>query len=233
MLNFCAHRTLSGAAPGESLVAQDCVLCGAGSRRLVCAACEEALPRALASCARCALPLPLTGICGQCVRRAPAFDAAAAAFDYRFPVDRLVRRYKYAGDLAVGRWLGERLAERVGPHETPALIVAPPSTRERLRARGFNPALEIAKVVARRVGASVALEGLVRTRETAPQPGLARNARRRNIEGAYATRLDLAGRDVVIVDDVMTTGATLEAAARVLKRAGAGRVTAWVAARTP
>jgi ComF family protein len=198
-----------------ALLGQDCVLCGGASVALVCRGCRAGLPVCLYE--------PL-------VPR--AFDDVWAAYDYRFPVDRLVRRFKFAGDLAIGRWLGERLAARV--HGAGAdVIVAPPSTRARLRERGFNPALEIAKVVARRRRIPVALEGLRRVRETAPQPGLARASRRRNLEGAFACGIDVRGRHVAIVDDVLTTGATVEAAATVLKAAGAARVSVWVVARAP
>ena len=216
-----------------SIFGNDCALCGARSPALVCGACDLALPRARAACERCALPLPRPGTCGRCRRCATPVDAAVAAFDYRFPVDRLVRRFKYAGDLAVGRWLGESLAARVAGEARPALIVVPASTRARLRERGFNPALEIAKATARRLRRPYAIGGLVRTRETSPQPGLGRDARRRNLAGAFACGLDLRGLHVALVDDVLTTGATVEAAAAALKHAGAERVVAWIVARTP
>ncbi len=235
MLNFRASVGAGRLRALPGLLDQDCALCCGPSERLVCSACDATLPRPGAACVRCALPLPHAGLCGRCRAHPPAFDATLAAFEYRFPVDRIVQRFKYAGDLALGRWLAERLADCVlgEVEEDAALIVAPPSTRARIRERGFNPALEIAKTVARRVGVPWAIDGLVRTRETSSQPGLGRDERRRNVEGALAAGRDVEGRHVVLVDDVMTTGATAEAAARVLKRAGAVRVTAWVAARAP
>src|SRR5688500_18939000 len=183
---FCAARGRAAAGALAAIFGSDCTLCGARSRGLVCEACENAMPRVAAACRRCALPMPLPGTCGRCLRRATPLDAAIATFDYRFPIDRLVRRFKYAGDLAIGRWLGDALAERVANEPRPALLVAPASTRARLRERGFNPALEIAKAAAKRLGSRCAIAGLVRTRETAPQPGLSRGARRRNLAGAFA-----------------------------------------------
>jgi len=232
MLNF---RAIAGGSRRlvDRVLDEDCALCVASSDALVCHACRANLPRARFACTRCALPLPRAGTCGACRSRAPAFDGAIAAFDYRFPVDRLVRRFKYAGDLALGRWLAERLAASIDGEPMPSLIVAPPSTRQRLRERGFNPALEVAKRVAAHVAVPCSLEGLIRTRETVPQPGLGRDERRRNLEGVLATRLHLEGKSVALVDDVMTTGATADAAARVLKRAGAERVCVWVVARAP
>src|SRR5512140_3524599 len=129
-------------------LANDCALCGAGcGGELLCEACAASLPRIGPACARCGLPLPSGGICGACLRDAPAFDGAVTAFAYGFPLDRLVQRFKYGGDLAIGGWLASALAQRVAHESRPQLLVAPPLTRARLRERGFNQALEVAKVV--------------------------------------------------------------------------------------
>ena len=217
----------------DAVLDQDCALCAGASARLVCTACEGSLPRPRSSCIRCAIALPAADVCGECRRHPPRFDETVAAFEYRFPIDRLVQRFKYAGDLALGRWLGEQLAARLARVDSPALVVAPPSSPERLRERGFNPGLEIAKTVAARLALRHSIDAVSRTRKTAPQPGLGRKARRRNLEGVFDCRLPLEGRHVAIVDDVLTTGATADAVAAVLKRAGAARVSVWVAARTP
>ena len=228
------------AAPGRlaagvlaGVFAQDCALCGAPSGRLVCTGCLASLSRPRAACARCAIALAEAALCGRCRARPPAFDETRAAFDYRFPIDRLMQRFKYAGDLALGRWFAEELAATLRDADRPHVIACPPSTTERLRERGFNPALEIAKVVARRLDVRCAIGGLARARDTAPQPGLGRGARQRNIEGALRCAMACEGLHVALVDDVMTTGATANAAARVLKRAGAARVSVWAVARTP
>jgi ComF family protein len=210
---------------------QDCLLCLADSDRVICPACESALPSIEAACDGCAITLAQAGLCGECLSRPFAFDDARSCFEYRFPLDRLVHRFKFAGDLAVGRWLALRLAQRVADAR-PDLVVAPPLTGSRLRERGFNQALEIAKVVARRVHARCDIDGLVKARETAPQPGLSRRERRANLRDAFRCRRDVDGLHVAVVDDVMTTGATLDAVSSVLKRAGAARVSAWCVART-
>ena len=144
-----------------------------------------------------------------------------------------MQRFKYASDLALGRWLALQLAARVANEARPHLVLAPPAAEDRLRTRGFNQALEIAKVVGARLGVRGSIRGLARTRKTSPQPGLGREERRRNLEGAFQCRLDLEGQHVAIVDDVLTTGATADALAAVLKQAGAARVSLWVVARTP
>jgi len=194
---------------------QDCALCGAGaSPSLVCAECERRMPACFDD-----TPLEAIEVC--------------AAFDYRFPVDRLVHRFKFAGDLAIGRWLATRLAQRVQSLPRPDLIVAPPLTPASLRRRGFNQALEIAKVVGRAHGVRVSLDALVKTRETEPQPSLGAEERRRNLRDAFSCRAEVRGLAVAIVDDVITTGGTALAIAQALRAAGALRVCAWSVARTP
>ena len=193
---------------------QDCVLCGANAPSLVCGQCERRMPACFDD-----TPLDAIEVC--------------AAFDYRFPVDRLVRRFKFAGDLAIGRWLATRLAQRVQSLPRPDLIVAPPLTPASLRRRGFNQALEIAKVVGRAHGVRVSLDALVKTRETEPQPSLSALERRRNLRDAFSCRADVRGLAVAIVDDVITTGGTALAIAQALRAAGALRVCAWSVARTP
>ena len=193
---------------------QDCVLCGANAPSLVCGQCERRMPACFDD-----TPLDAIEVC--------------AAFDYRFPVDRLVHRFKFAGDLAIGRWLATRLAQRVRSLPRPDLIVAPPLTPASLRRRGFNQALEIAKVVGRAHGLHVSLDALVKTRETEPQPSLGAEERRRNLRDAFTCRADLRGLAVAIVDDVITTGGTVLAIAQALRAAGAANVCAWSVARTP
>ena len=222
------------AMPAAHAFGADCALCGKAVREgLVCAACCEGMPRTGVACPRCALPLETPGICGRCLRDAPAFDAAIAVFEYGFPVDRLVQRFKYSGDLTIGRWLALELAAHIAKVARPDLLIAPPLTASRLAQRGFNQALEIAKVVAGRLQIGYSLNGMVRTHESAPQAGLTRQQRRANLRGAFRCDEPVEGLHVIVVDDVMTTGATVDAMARVLKAAGAARVDAWCIARTP
>jgi ComF family protein len=193
-----------------ALLGSDCFLClDRAADGLVCAACAASLP----SAAR--------------------FEGGIACYDYRFPVDRLVQRFKFAGDLAVGRWLSRRLAARVRAETRPVVIVPMPLAPRRLRERGFNQAAEIARVVARTLRVPCALRALERTRDAPPQSKLGRRARRANLGGAFRCRMRLRGKRVALVDDVITTGATAHAAAQALRRAGASHVDIWVLARTP
>jgi ComF family protein len=217
------------------LWSEDCVLCLCAARAgMLCEACARDLSRKSAACPHCALSLPAAqGACAACRRQRFAFDRAIACFDYRFPLDRLVQRFKYAGDLALGRRLARSLAEIAAGEPRPDALVVPPLSPARLRARGFNQALEIAREVGRRLRVRVAPELLVRLRETPAQAGLGRRARRDNLRGAFACTQSLAGARVAIVDDVLTTGATADTIARVLKSAGAESVAVWALARAP
>ena len=213
----------------------DCTLCLApAGGELLCEACRADVERAGAACERCALRLDAPFVdCPACRHTDFAFDRAVARFDYRFPLDRLVQRFKYGADLALGSSLARALADRLEPEPRVELLVVPPLSAARLRERGFNQALEIARVVGRRLRVPVAREALVRTRETQVQAGLGRAARRANVRDVFACTASLEGARVAIVDDVLTTGATLDAIARTLKSAGATHVAAWTLARAP
>lgn len=227
LLNSCREIAQTG-------IAQPCLLCGARSRTgLLCRPCADDLPRLPAErCPCCALPTPAGAVCGACLKRPPAFDSAAAVFCYDFPVDVLVQRLKYAGQTAIADYLAARLAERPIAPDMPDLIVPMPLHPRRLRERGFNQAVLLAGHLARRLGIESAPAACRRARDTPPQVDLPVRERRRNIRGAFVCEADLSGRRVVLVDDVMTTGASLDELARMVKRAGAVEVTAWVVART-
>lgn len=231
---FLTSAQIIGNRAGVGLfVSRDCLLCldNAGMRPL-CPSCARLVPRAGPACSACARPLSAAGLCGRCLRRRGAVEGLVAAFDYRFPLDRLVHRFKFAGDLAVGEYLGAELAESVAGNPRPDLVLPSPSSAARLRERGFNPAAVLAKRVARELGVPWHPGLLRKVRHTPPQTGLARSARARNLRGAFRCEA-VDGLRVAVVDDVTTTGATLEVLARELRRAGASRVEGWVVARTP
>ncbi|MDR6989965.1 ComF family protein [Luteimonas sp. 3794] len=171
-------------------------------------------------------------LCGACLRRPPPLDAVIAAFDYGFPVDRLLPRFKFHRDLAAGALLGDCLARATSTATRPDALIPVPLHVARLRERGYDQALELARILARRHALPLRGDLLHRVRATAPQSRLDAKARRRNLRHAFAVHgLSATTAHVVLVDDVMTTGATLHAAAHVLRRAGVARVDAWVCAR--
>ena len=218
---------------------QSCLLCGTtGAVASLCPACAADLPLAAApACAVCALPLgdaQAHGIaCGACLRHPPSFDHTLAGFRYGFPVDRLLQAFKYSGELALAETLALPLARAVDSRPRPDLLLPMPLHPLRLRERGFNQALEIARPLAHWLKLPLQADGCRRIRDTASQAGMKWKERQRNVRGAFACDLDLNGKRVAVLDDVMTTGATLNEISRVLKARGAAEVSAWVVARTP
>jgi len=205
-----------------------CFLCRGAAQTMLCAACDADLPRLSGPrCPRCALESPRGEVCGRCLTEPPHYDATVAVLAYEFPADVLVHSLKFRGELALASLLGEMLREKIAL-ETADLVVPVPLSYARLRGRGYNHALEIA----RHLGRSIDFELCVRERDTPAQMDLPYDERRRNVRGAFRCTRALAGESVAVVDDVMTTGATLDEIASVLKTAGAARVVNWVVART-
>lgn len=184
----------------------------------------------LARCSQCALPLPSGSVCAECLDRKPSYDAIRAAYPYEFPVDALVQAYKYGRDLTLAPLFARAIALEVGSDVD--ALVAMPLAASRLRERGFNQAHEIARHLGRLLHLPVLGDACRKVADTPPQAGLTLAQRVRNVRRAFVCDADLAGMRIAIVDDVMTTGATLDELARVMKRAGAARVTGWVVART-
>jgi ComF family protein len=215
------------------LLPQPCVLCAAAcGSALMCARCEAAMPFAGDGCPRCALASPGNALCGRCLATPPPYERTIAAWRYAFPADRLLQALKYEGRLALADPLGDALAAAVAARgDVPDILVALPLSRERQRRRGFNHAHEIARRVAFRVGAPLEA-GLARVRDAPPQAGLPLRERAGNVRDAFAATRSFDGMRVGLVDDVMTTGATLRAASRALLAAGARSVDALVVART-
>ena len=198
---------------------------------LLCPACTADLPKLpTALCPQCSEETTLGERCGACLKDPPAFTRTIALFRYEFPVDRLIQALKYGHQLALAAWLGLRLGERLVAADYDLLLPLPlhPS---RLRTRGFNQSLEIARVTSRALGIPMNPAILTRIRATPPQAELPLKERGRNVRGAFECARDLAGKRILLVDDVMTTGSTLREAARILKLHGAGQITVAVAAR--
>jgi ComF family protein len=208
-----------------------CFLCRGAAHGILCPACDADLPRLAGTlCPRCALPSPGSAVCGRCLADAPRYDATVAALAYRFPADTLVHALKFRSQLALAPLMGDLLIEAI--RERIDLVVPVPLSRERLRERGYNQAAEIARHVARERRARLELTIVIRERDTRAQADLPWSDRARNVRGAFRCERSLDGAAIAVVDDVMTTGATLDELAATLKRAGAARVVNWVVART-
>lgn len=236
-------RALPGRLLGAMLPSA-CALCGVQysvhADGAVCAACERAYVLLVARCPCCANPagtLDAGRPCGGCLADRPAFDATLAACDYAAPLDSVVLQLKFGAQLALAPWMARVLHGAVlrAGLAVPDVLCPVPLGPARLVERGFNQALEVARPLARALGVPVAPQLLRRLRETPAQSGTAAGERKKNVRGAFGVdaAFDVRGRHVGVVDDVMSSGHTLDEVAAVLKRAGAARVTNLVFARTP
>ncbi|RRV73071.1 ComF family protein [Stutzerimonas stutzeri] len=225
-----------------SIIEHHCLLCDERCEgQPLCSPCEADLPWLDGRCTVCAVPLPSRGlVCGECLKRPPSYDHVEVPWRFAFPVDALITRFKHQARWPYGRLLGERLAHHL-EHAfaeglpRPDLLLPMPLARRRLRQRGFNQAQMLADWLSRPLGIATDARVLERVLDTPAQQQLDAATRRRNLRQAFAiaTAADVKGRHLALVDDVLTTGATAEALARLLKRAGAERVDVYCLARTP
>ena len=225
----------------QAIFKQNCVLCASciesniANNHAVCKPCLNDLPwHPKTSCPQCGLASSGM-VCGSCLNSPPDFDATISVFLYAYPIDAMMQRYKYGSLLNLGDAFGELLAEKIHI-ENIDLIIPMPMHRQRLKERGFNQALEIAKVLTKNAKEKLDYKSVERQTLTPPQASLPLKERVKNIKGAFkvnADKLDIIqGKRIAIVDDVMTTGASLNELTKTLKKAGAAHVECWVITRT-
>ena len=232
-------------AVARALLPSSCALCGAGCGGVVCAPChgEHVAPRRI-RCRRCANPLGPAGDgrieCATCLADGRAFDATLAATDYAAPLDQLVLQLKFGARLALAPWFAQMIADTVRTERRfllPNVLCPVPLGRQRLVERGFNQALEIARPLSKLLGIPLRARLAIRALETQAQSGVSPDQRRRNMRNAFIVSPDalamVRGQHIGIVDDVMTSGHTLNELALTFKRFGAARVSNLVFARTP
>jgi len=218
-------------------VPSQCAVCHAWPSQRICNACAARFAQPATRCQRCALRVPPgVAVCGACVHSPPSFDACVAAVDYAYPWADALAHFKFRGDPGWARALATLM--RSTPWMEPALDAADrvlpiPLSAERLRERGFNQSALLARHLA---GPRTDTRTLLRLHASEAQSGLPRAQRLRNLRGAFAIEpahaAALRGQRVVLVDDVMTTGATMQAATLALREAGVLHVTCAVLART-
>lgn len=222
---------------------QPCLLCDevADGATPICMACETELPWLGDHCQSCALPLPSAGLtCGQCLAHPPAFEHVIAPWTYAFPVDSLITRFKHSAKWPFGHLLGELLVQALQHRfnddlPRPDLLLPVPLASRRLRQRGFNQAAMLARWVSAGLDIPCDERLLLRVQDTDAQQDLNAEARKKNLRNAFALAPGAAFKDrhLALLDDVLTTGATAQALARLLRDAGAARVDVYCLARTP
>ncbi len=222
---------------------QYCLLCDepSDSPLALCGDCEAELPWLGSHCLTCALPLPCAGLsCGACLKRPPSFTRVEAAWRYSFPIDSLITRFKHRAQWPLGRLLAELLSHHLQHAFSEGLAKADlllpvPLSRQRLRQRGFNQAAMLADWLSHSLQLPQASNLLVRSHDTPAQQQLTAAERKRNLRQAFnlTDQQPIQGRHLALIDDVLTTGATAESIARLLRKAGAARVDVYCLARTP
>ncbi len=242
----------------NQLLPSQCLLCQATCQgnNLLCRGCLHDLPYLKHGCYQCAEPLsdnvPLTHgesflnhtspddnplrRCGRCLKQPPAFDHCTAPLLYEFPVNRLIRNLKEQGDARAALCLASVFAacfSQQTPRQHPELLIPVPLHPHRLRQRGFNQTQSIAAALSRSLNIPLNNRAVSRVRDSPHQQGLGADARRQNLRHAFSVQGRFEGIHLALVDDVITTGSTLDAVAQKFKQAGALRVDAWCLARTP
>jgi ComF family protein len=229
----------------DLLLPRACAACDAalapGHGSAICSPCWATLRIPVGPvCDRCGIPLPPGPlVCTSCLARPPAYDTARALGLYLSgpgvlnPLARAVRALKFHGHRAAGASLGIALVGLVPAAGDPTVVVPVPLHVDRLRERGYNQAVLLARALAPAAGLRLRARALMRVRPTPSQAHLDAAARRANLSGAFIARARLAGTAVVLVDDVLTTGATADACATALRAAGATRVDVLTVGRTP
>ncbi|PXW82548.1 ComF family protein [Nitrosomonas sp. Nm84] len=184
-------------------------------------------------CPICLWPVPTAEICGACLKKPPAFTRTIAALRYSFPIDALIHSFKYQANLAIAPILADLLIKKLTTTAMrPDVIIPMPLHPIRLRERGFNQAMEISRYISKHMGIMILPDSCSRIKHTLPQTGLPWKDRQKNIRKAFSCKIDLSGKHVAVVDDVMTTGATLNELAKTLRQQGAAEISNWVVART-
>jgi len=228
-LNNCIINALT------SLLPNSCLLCDAPSQHPLydlCDHCEQELPYLSNGCERCGLPLAdgVSGTCGQCITNPPHYDRCFSLFNYAAPVDKLVQNLKFNGKLVIARSLGQLFAQRTAKWNAPPLgecIIPVPLHKNRIRQRGFNQAMELARPISKSLNITIDKTSCTRIIDTQPQSSLDADDRGKNIRHAFSVKPEIKWKRVILFDDVITTGQTINSLAKELKLNGVEEVSVW------
>ncbi|RMH18549.1 MAG: ComF family protein [Gammaproteobacteria bacterium] len=233
--DYCSKLSPRLAALLQKVFPCECLACRNARAESIglCRACLGRLPKNEHCCRFCAEPMLQADLCGRCTQKRPAFDDMFAPFVFAEPVDALIREMKYGKKPEMCRALARLFLQRIRHGPRPEVLIPVPLHPHALRKRGFNQAAELAKVLGRSLDMAV-WQGVVRVKNTPRQSSLSLAARRRNLQGAFRIPEKIPSfQHVAIVDDVVTTGTTVETLASLLKKNGVRHVEVWSLARTP
>ncbi|MEE4244338.1 MAG: ComF family protein [Kangiellaceae bacterium] len=208
--------------------------------QFICQHCRQCLPQTSSACRRCGDKLFShdDDVCGKCIKSPPVIENLISLYDYRFPIDAWITQYKFQRRIVLSRWFAKELAERVrcflqdGQQLTPEAIIAVPLHRSRLKQRGFNQSRLLAQQLSQFLSIPFIEQGIIRSRFTNAQSGLSKKQRSNNLRNAFRVNCQLPKR-VALVDDVITTGATINELAKQCLEAGSEHVSGWVLAHAP
>ncbi|MBL1320639.1 MAG: ComF family protein [Methylophaga sp.] len=208
-------------------------MCGSSSGNdCLCQACSEQLPLLGHACPRCASPLQQTMLCGHCLNKPPEQDASFSLFRYRSPIDRLIVDLKYHDTLVLSQFFATQMAEQLKKRPLPQLLIPIPLHPRRLRERGYNQSLELAKQLSKQLNIPVRHDILMRIKDTPPQASLPFAERKNNMKKAFQINNTNIPNHIALIDDVLTTGHTVNFAAKVLHEMGVKTIEVWTIART-
>ncbi len=220
------------------LLPPSCVLCGylTHTPYNICHPCQHDLPILPNHCPQCARFVSIAKPCGECLTSPPAFDRTFTLFPYEFPIIQLIIQLKFQHQFSHAKALGELLTQAIQTNwyanqRLPDVIIPIPLHAKRLRERGFNQALEIAKPIAKTLAIPIDKTGVKRIKPTLAQSTLPAAERKQNMANAFILTRDYSGLSVAVVDDVITTGSTIRECCRMLKQAGAKHIDVWCCAR--
>lgn len=217
----------------SKLMPIQCILCGSDhSEQIICEPCRSELPGLGNACPRCASPLQVSSLCGNCLTHPPVQTVTISLYPYLPPIDRLISDMKYHNKLYLTNFFAQQLCDKVKDRPLPDMLIPIPLHPTRLQHRGYNQSWEIARLLAHKLSIPVCHDALKRVRNTLPQASLPFSKRKQNLSQAFALGNISLPDHVALIDDVVTTGHTANMAGKVLQKAGVDQIELWTIART-
>lgn len=232
-MNFITRSTHHFTQLYSKLIPIQCRLCGAFCRgQVLCYDCIAELPQIEMACPRCALPTFSAQLCGRCLSKPPEQHASMSLYKYQDPVDRLIADFKFKDKLYLSQFFAEQMVSKLNSRTLPELLIPIPLHPHRLKQRGYNQSFELAKSLSKYLTIPVSNNYLERIINTQSQSSMPFKQRKKNIQHAFRATDKQPPKHIALIDDVLTTGHTANAAAKTLKKVGVITIEVWTIART-